>query len=110
MAARLWAAMASPSEDTISPTYRGCRIHRYGPRSATSRACAITDRLRPRERSDHTAQAVPASSSTSDTPCHTGPGGAPCSRGMTNGIQVATTAAARAVIDLVVARAGPRRR
>ncbi len=30
MAATLWAAMASPSEDTISPTYRGCRIHRYG--------------------------------------------------------------------------------
>jgi hypothetical protein len=29
---------------------------------------------------------------------------------MTNGIQVATTAAATAVIDLVVARAGPRRR
>ena len=39
--------MVSPSEDTISPAYRGCRIHRYGPASATSRARGITDRLPP---------------------------------------------------------------
>lgn len=95
MAARLWAAMASPSVDTISPAYSGCRIHWYGPPSATWRTCAIIDRLRPRERSDHTAQAVPASSSTSDTPCRITPGGAPCSHGRTNGIQVATMAAPR---------------
>jgi hypothetical protein len=104
------ASTASPSEDTISPEYSGCRTHRYGPRSARALACASTDTLRPSDRSDQTAQAVPPATRASPAHCRAPPGTAERSSGNANGTHIAVTAAACAVTDLLVALAGPRRR
>jgi hypothetical protein len=104
------ASRASPSEDTISPVYSGCRTQRYGPRSTSTLACASTDTLRPRDRSDQTAQAVPAATSALPAHCWALPGGAVRSSGNANGTSIAVTAAACAVTDRLVALAGPRRR
>src|SRR5215813_10495912 len=101
-AVRLFMAIATPSEDTISPVYSGCRTQRYGPRSTTSRACASTDMFRPSDRSDHTDHDMPHTSSTSETACLAGPGGVACRSGSANGIQVAATAATWAVAELLV--------
>ena len=90
--------------------YSGCRIHRYGPRSTRTLACASTDTLRPRERSDQTAQAVPPATSASPAHCWIPPGQAVRSSGKANGTSIAVTAAAWAVTDRLVALAGPRRR
>jgi hypothetical protein len=102
--------IASPSEDTISPVYSGCRTHRYGPPTTSFLACAITDRLRPRDRSDHTDHPVPTASSMSPAHCAAAPGGVARNSGNANGASMATTAAAWAVTDRPVAMAGPRRR
>ena len=109
-AGRVPASRASPSEDMISPVYSGCRTHRYGPRSTRTLACASTDTLRPSDRSDQTAQAVPPATSASPPHCWAPPGGAERSSGKANGTSIAVTAAACAVTDLLVALAGPRRR
>jgi hypothetical protein len=109
-AAAVPARTASPSEEVISPVYSGCRIQRYGPASARSLACASTDTFGPSDRSDQTAQAVPAATRTLPAHSCAVPGEAEPSSGNTNGIIIAVTAAACAVTDRLVARAGPRRR